>query len=565
MTFLPIVERELRVAARHASTYWSRVSAALVCIVISAYFLYFSGVAASQLGITLFRALAWLSLLYCLLAGARLTADSVSGERREGTLGLLFLTDLKGYDVVLGKLASSSLGCLYSLLAIFPILGLSLLFGGVTAWQFWSTLLALLSALFFSLAAGMLASTLCQNPRRAAALALLIILLVTLGPLILSGALSYWFRGPTLTSRMLPFASPAAAIALLDPSVTVPMRVAKVGYWICLGSGQIAGWLCLGLSSLLVTRVWQDRPRALGPTRWRSLWERWALGTPERRNAYRRTLLERNPFFWLASRDRLKPACVWGALAIAGVALIWLLRHPHRNWQQEEIYMLFSLAAQGCLKLWIGMMIVRKLADDHHSRALELLLSTPVTARDILNGQLLALRRQFGGPILAMLGMDLVLCYIFIHTPHSYDVPMALCVLPFAGHMVILVADVWTIAWLGSWMAVSARNAARAVGGTLGPLVVLPWVVFIALASSFNALDLGSRWSLDADEIRILAQWVWLAVALTTDLFYLVYACGRLHKDFRATAARRSAPRAPGLFERFLGALLRQPAEHMCS
>ena len=55
MTFLPIVERELRVAARHAPTDWSRVSAALLCIVISAYFLLFSSVAASQLGMTLFN------------------------------------------------------------------------------------------------------------------------------------------------------------------------------------------------------------------------------------------------------------------------------------------------------------------------------------------------------------------------------------------------------------------------------------------------------------------------------------------------------------------------------
>ncbi len=552
MTFLPIVERELRVASRRASTYWSRVSAALICIVISAYLLNFSGVVAGQLGITLFRVLAWLSLLYCLLAGARLTADSVSGERRDGTLGLLFLTDLKGYDVVLGKLASSSLGCLYSLLAIFPILGLSLLLGGVTAWQFWSTVLVLLSALFFSLAAGMLASTLCQNPRRAAALALSIILLVTLGPLVLGAVQWYYSRVPTPSYLMAMFASPAAAITLLDPSVTIPRQAAEVGYWICVGSGQIAGWLCLWLSSLLVTRVWQDRTRAAWRIRWRSLWERWALGSPERRKAYRRRLLEMNPFFWLAARDRLKPAYVWTALAI--VALVCLASRHHRIWQEAGPYGTLSVALQGFLKLWIGVVVVQRLADDHHSNALELILSTPLSTREILEGQLLALQRQFGGPILAMLAVDIGFCYTSIHTLYA---DRNITILLYAAHMVILVADVWTLSWLGSWMAVSTRDAQHAAGGTLFRVIVLPWVAFLILIALISGLELEHRWKFEMTETRMLG--VWFILALVTDLFYLVYANTKLHEDFRATAAHRFAPRAPGLLMRLMGARGRRP------
>jgi len=40
-------------------------------------------------------------------AACALTADTLSGESREGTLGLLFLTDLRSWDVTLGKLASA--------------------------------------------------------------------------------------------------------------------------------------------------------------------------------------------------------------------------------------------------------------------------------------------------------------------------------------------------------------------------------------------------------------------------------------------------------------------------
>ena len=51
----------------------------------------------------LFTVLNAIAFIFCLLAGVFLTADCLSEEKREGTLGLLFLTSLKGYDVVLGK------------------------------------------------------------------------------------------------------------------------------------------------------------------------------------------------------------------------------------------------------------------------------------------------------------------------------------------------------------------------------------------------------------------------------------------------------------------------------
>jgi hypothetical protein len=73
----------------------------------------------------------------------------LSEEKREGTLGF-FLTDLRGYDVVAGKLLATSLQGFYALIALFPILAYALC-GGVTGLQVWKTSLALLNALFFSL------------------------------------------------------------------------------------------------------------------------------------------------------------------------------------------------------------------------------------------------------------------------------------------------------------------------------------------------------------------------------------------------------------------------------
>lgn len=60
-----------------------------------------------------------------------------------------FLTDLKGFDVVLGKLVSSSIHAVYGLLAVVPMMAMALLFGGVTGAEVSRTSLALGNTLFF--------------------------------------------------------------------------------------------------------------------------------------------------------------------------------------------------------------------------------------------------------------------------------------------------------------------------------------------------------------------------------------------------------------------------------
>src|SRR5216684_7169785 len=133
MTVLPIVERELRVASRRGGTFWTRLAITLAAILIGLIiFVLTLGFPPAQTGRHIFEWLSGLLFIYCVGYGRRATADCLSEEKREGTLGLLFLTDLKGYDVVLGKLAANSLNVFYCVLAVLPVLAVPLLMGGVT-------------------------------------------------------------------------------------------------------------------------------------------------------------------------------------------------------------------------------------------------------------------------------------------------------------------------------------------------------------------------------------------------------------------------------------------------
>ena len=129
MNWLPIADRELRVAARKRSTFWLRVAAAITGLLIGSGCLLLSrvyGASPARMGSILFHTLTWLCLVAGLSAGLFFTSDCLSEEKREGTLGLLFLTDLRGYDVVLGKLLATSLRGFYALLALLPILAITL-------------------------------------------------------------------------------------------------------------------------------------------------------------------------------------------------------------------------------------------------------------------------------------------------------------------------------------------------------------------------------------------------------------------------------------------------------
>src|SRR5439155_4404128 len=151
----------------------------LIAIFLAAcIFILTFGMPPEQIGRHVFEGLAGLIFIYCLAYGRRSTADCLSQEKRERTLGLLFLTDLKGHDVVLGKLAATSLRGFYGLLAIFPVLAVPLLMGGITPGEFWRMLLVLVVTFLCSLAIGMLGSALSREFRRAMAANFLLLLLL---------------------------------------------------------------------------------------------------------------------------------------------------------------------------------------------------------------------------------------------------------------------------------------------------------------------------------------------------------------------------------------------------
>lgn len=157
----PIIERELRSLAQSRQIAVQRAAVGFLGIVFTLLIAvtdHFSEYKQPNLGLVMLGTQTFFLITFSLFAGMFLTSDSISSEKREGTLGLLYLTDLKTIHIVMGKVFASSFVAFMCLIAMLPVLSLSLLYGGVTLQMIFIVFLIAANNLLFSLVAGIFAS-----------------------------------------------------------------------------------------------------------------------------------------------------------------------------------------------------------------------------------------------------------------------------------------------------------------------------------------------------------------------------------------------------------------------
>ena len=592
VTFLPIIERELRVAARKRSTFWLRVVAALVALVVGVAFMvlaHFSRMGTATFGGMLFNLLTWMSLGVVLCAGLFFTSDCISEEKREGTLGFLFLTDLRGYDVVGGKLLATSLRGIFALLALFPILAVTLLMGGVTGAQFWKTNLALVNALFVSLALGLVVSSLSRDGQKALGATLLLSLLLIFGGPAVDGLFRLVRRGQS--APLWSLTSPAMAFAIAGAWGRSP-------FWSRLLTSHFIGWAFLVLACYLAPRTWQAKPpvkeTASSP---RAYWFRY--GSQRRRKRLREKLMPANPVLWLASRERWQAIVVWCLAGVSAVAMIICIPLPLFVW---TVWGAISGLCGLVLYIWVASQACRFFAEARRSGLLELLLYTPLSVNRIVAGPWRALVRLFAVPIALLLVMQVIgtamsqravrgavaavtkampsvtvtntlagsNTFTFTKTNSYASVSfggMAAASSAAAGSftlpltmgaitVVATAANLLALCWFGMWMGLTSKNATLATVKTLTFVQIVPSMI-IGFISSIVAMAVVIPWLAKAGPagaptffmsswFPLLSAALGMTLSLAKDLGFCYWSRNKLHGSFRAQVARdlgtRGAP-----------------------
>ena len=507
MISLPIVERELGIASRNLGSWLSRWIIAIVAVCFGGLWLGMAySVGGMMKGDVFFAILAWACFVYCLLAGLWTTSDTLTREKTDGTLGLLFLTDLRGYDVVLGKMITASLKSFYGVLAVLPVLALPLLMGGVTNDQFWRTAGALLNILIFSLSMGMFFSALSWSSGRAVFWTFFSLFSVTMLPLI-----HLWLGG---TASALNFVSPGFAMANASAPVIGTPAAGFSGHWAWLGSGLAVSGMLLVLASWTISHRWREtKLRPQTP----SLGERTdgdrLQSSAERQSA----ILDANPAGWLVWRVRsfrTSRRLLMALMITIGLVLPGFVVLAGAGIDDLWIFM-GSLVWVG--SFWIRLEVARHAVTTIHeakaSGALEQILVTPVDEKEFRRGHFAAMVRFWMWPVIVLASLPIVAA-LFSMFMEGWIFDDALFGVSIMGLMsgliaVVFFGDLFALYYSGCWFALRSSNYSAAFWKTFGFVYLLPTI--------------GS----------VLFCWMGQFIWLITDIIFIVWPLTSLQGNFR--------------------------------
>ena len=545
MGLLPIIDRELCVAARRGKNYWLRVAAALAAAVICGWIVLWSGRALppAMLGRTLFAYLSVLAFAFCLLVGPFITADCLSEEKRDGTLGLLFLTELSSYHVVLGKWIATALTGLYGLLAILPALGLPLLLGGVTPGEFGRVALAVVNAIVFSLTAGMFVSVLSREQTKATLGSVILILGLT-G--LVPGLFVFFATGVLgIAVNQLP------PLALVSPAYTgylamdASYKTAPQLYWTSLALVHGLTWAFMVATALMLPRVWREDPSE------KPVLHRWWLRfgyTRGWKRAFRRRL-DKNPVFAASARQRWPHFVFWTLVILVAINVYWIAVGSRKNPAAYQFHQNFAYALIFTNRVWVTVMACHFFLEDRRTGALELLLTTPLPVRTLLRGHRRSLWQYFFWPIF-VIGL-LHVAYVVANwqsTRHQAAVGasiLAYYVISAANSYVSFLTDVFALCAVGAWLSLSLRKAGLALLLTFTFVILIPWSLGFYLQNVSSLLPARLvTWLQNLPWVQTLLPGGLYGSALgrtaagvLKNLVFMLWAARQLRRHFRTAAA----------------------------
>ncbi len=550
MTFLPIIERELRVRARSRGTYGLRCGVALLGGLVCLPPLLWSGPVfpTSTLGPSLLSGLVIIAFVLC-CGACLLTSDIISAERREGTLGLLLLTDVRGYDILAGKLGSAGLTALCALAAFLPLLMLPVLAGGVTGSEAFRKGLVLPDTLFLSLAAGLWASAHGYERLKTTRTALLVVVILLLAP----GMLELSIGRSLMPGPRFWLLSPLNALIAAGDAT---YKFTPGRYWTSLILVQATAWALVVSAGVRLRRAWREekgetevavaKPVRDGATEPDGPWLScsWTPPVPspagelETATSRTRTLDDdANPLAWLLERQRGTPAILWTGVMLSlapycfsfwGVRFLGL--HPSIPLN------LAGRVLAGALFAWAAS---RFFVAARGTGELELLLTTPLGARHLVSAQWSALKRYFRWPMLvllapALLGMLLTLANgQFGRGPSASLFRLHLVVSELLNGVNIFMGVV-ALCWMGLWFGLRAGGQGRAIAWTVGVVWCVPYLISFL---SMLILSVAGAYSLGPGQgpglLLRIAQWAPQVVSL---LYYSVLIYAARHRLLGALA-----------------------------
>ena len=463
----------------------------------------------------IFGVIAGFAFFFCNLAGVRLTADTLSEEKRNGTLGLLFLTNLRGLDVVLGKMSACSLQAVFGLMAVAPVMMVPLLMGGVDPAEVGRMVGVLFAALFMSLSVGMACSAHFKSSKAAIGVTFLVILILNFGIPLISIVLDEYNHINSSESQFLACFSSGAMFPL---AFSGNFSGTPYFFYQSLTTALGVGVVSIGFSVWRTPRAWQDREAKPGAA---------AKMCPAEAISRRTKLLNDNPAYWLGARWRWRPLLVWAALFAGFMLWLWGYMEEGRWWLDEGVHLTTLWCTFACFKCWIASAVCDRFREDRQQSSLELLLATPLNFSDFSLGQARRLLWQFGLP----LGLVLATVPFMMADSDGDTWPYY-----FVG-LTILMADIWAMHFVGMQLSLTSRKPSFSASGVALRILFLPWIIWAGMML-FLAFALFGPAQTGGGMIEEFVLGLWFFICLGNNIFWGLRAMNDLKANFREVAAR---------------------------
>ncbi len=456
--FSPLVSRELLGLARRPWTYRSR---ALVCFAAVAVLAVLVA-GQSGAGMTMsvgagLRPARWLFtglFFVACVTGLQSAADCLSSERRQGTLGLLFLTDLKPDTVIAAKLISSSFQCLYALLAALPILTTCVLAGGVTGVFVLKSSIAVIYALLLSTLVGLRSSCRTADAHESFSRAIRRFALWNVFPLVSPLWLSL-FGAQARGFMYFTFSVLFGALAVFQ-------------YWRGCRDALAGNW-----------RESLDQPKDPGL---QSLGQLTAAVRLKRSDFRPEPVGESDPATSIVSRHgdpRQARPTEFPKLFAGVIVVVWFMASLQDD---AEIFTNSHLLLTWLLR-FILIVTMCKIAPQGFGETLrgggvEILLTTPLTVERLVNGARRFLARQFRGVLTVLVVAD-VGCVLLVQAlSEMRNTAFRNFLVALVEFNVITVLGLASAGYFGVWMGLRYRRLTRAVVRTALMSIVAPHFIY---------------------------------------------------------------------------------------
>jgi ABC-type transport system involved in multi-copper enzyme maturation permease subunit len=492
----PVFFHELRAAARRRRSFVVRAAIGLMLLYIVAtparWWYYgprsgpdreYSPGELAMIGQSLFSSVVWVQAIVILTLTPALVAGAIAEERQRKVLSYLLASPLSGAEIVLGKLVARLINLVVLISLGLPVISLALFLGGIEPTEVWLAYGLSMTTVYLLAALSIFVSTFSTRTRDAILWAYLIEFVWLILPLceeLIAGSGGAW-AAAAIEARPI-----TDWITLSSPSRLIVSWNRFTGQ--ANSSADVFWMMGLQLAYGTLLLVWPTlRLRAVerGARLWS--WQRLGMRAQSRPlRIFSRRACGDDPILWkectsTLGRGSVKRTAVVLVITLSAVAglVFWVYELGVPAFQETfhsgygatgffsaiEDFNVSARALTCCLYIVTGLVLgavaATSVTGEHEADTWVSLMATPLESIEILRGKLLGAFWRVRGLLLALAVVWLAgLACGGVH-------PLGLLLTA-----VLTLIDLLFIAALGTFISLGSKTSARAIGLTIGLLVV---------------------------------------------------------------------------------------------